>query len=226
MFTSNFKKHFKKVHEKVLCIFCTPGYTIHRNTYDKENPVLVRHYSKLLVEHMETDHNASNNISFVLFASILKSSEIKLIKHGYENKQHKVSSSEFISAICNFMSSDGEKISCIKCGYRCARKNVMMNHILSAHENFRLSCDQCDFKAYNQVNMKYHMRKQHNADGGPVHHKCEFCDYTSENTQLLKKHTQDRHVNVHAGELYSCPLCSYATKTKQYMKRDRKVVHD
>ena len=81
MLTSNFKKHFKKVHEKVLCIFCTPGYTIHRNTYDKENPVLVRHYSKLLVEHMETDHNASHNLTFMLFAST--SSEIKLIKHGF-----------------------------------------------------------------------------------------------------------------------------------------------
>ena len=209
MLRTNFKKHFRAVHESVLCLFCKDGFKQCSSVYDLRNATLMEHYNMLMKEHMMREHKVSQNINFMLFAPTLSTGEMNVIKHCFD---HKLPTSEYkekemsssisqVSDIFELISWDEDIFTCIKCGYKKKEKSALLTHILRAHDNFRLKCISCNYKAYEQVKIVRHMRTHHSLDGGPVYFPCSLCEFRSDDTRNLKRHVRENHVEEHQPEM-------------------------
>ena len=83
---------------------------------------------------------------------------------------------------------------CHICGYKCAQKFGLQEHVKVMHFNAMKSCDYCAFKAKYQYEMKKHLVTSHQC----VELKCRLCDitYTSLGSHRDQFHSQK-----------SCKLC-------------------
>ena len=231
MLRTNFKKHFRAVHESVLCLFCKEGFKQCSSVYDLTNAPLMKHYNKLMMEHMMIKHKVVQNFKFMLFGSALSSGEMNVINHffDYKSSVHKDKKvkppSEKIQDVLKMISWDCDKFTCLKCGSKSKEKSKLLTHIIQAHDSFRLKCKLCDYKAYEQVKMKRHMRKLHDLDGGPIYFYCKLCEYKTDDNQNLKRHIRENHEEEHNPDVIKCEECPYKTKKKDYFKRHLKVNH-
>ena len=62
-------------------------------------------------------------------------------------------------------------------------------HIESIHEGFKYGCDQCDYQATQQINLKRHIESKHEG----VKYACDQCDYQASRKDKLKVHIELKH---------------------------------
>ena len=78
----------------------------------------------------------------------------------------------------------------------------MTKHKQNKHAGIRYPCDQCEYIATLQSNLKIH--KQSNHEG--IRYPCDQCDYAATQLFALKKHKQSKHEGIR----YPCDQCKYA----------------
>ena len=101
---------------------------------------------------------------------------------------------------------------CHICGYLCAQKFGLQEHINVMHFNAMKSCDYCEFKAKYLNKMQRHLVTSHQR----VELKCRLCDvtYTSLGSHRDKFHSQK-----------SCPFCKKTFKGAISLKDHKMKIH-
>ena len=66
----------------------------------------------------------------------------------------------------------------------------LTTHIQSKHEGVKYACNQCDYQAKQQGNLKIHIQSQHEG----VKHDCNYCDYQATQQRNLKVHIKKKHL--------------------------------
>ena len=61
----------------------------------------------------------------------------------------------------------------------------------SIHGETRYQCDQCDYKANTQEELRQHTKTIHEK----YSYKCDQCDYRAQQKEDITKHTKSRHDN-------------------------------
>ena len=76
----------------------------------------------------------------------------------------------------------------------------------SKHEGLRYSCNQCEYQATLQVNLKSHEQSKH----GGVKYSCKQCKHQVTRQDQLNTHQQSKHGSVKC----SCNQCEYQATTE------------
>lgn len=141
----------------------------------------------------------------------------------------------------------------IKCHVDNCQKNIesksFYDHVLYEHfgEQYRLKCDQCDFKATSSSKLKNHIMLH--IDERPI--KCNHCEKSFRNNPQLNEHVKllhsktqlfpcigcglsfysnaqlSKHTQVkHSNEIFSCHLCEKTFMSPQGLKTHVRNIHN
>lgn len=84
-------------------------------------------------------------------------------------------------------------------------------------------CDQCSFKTYREINLKWHMNGKHSSDDKAKWYECSLCSWKGKYIQSLNYHTRSKHPQ---GEMqFQCPKCEYITFRKGYLNQHISLNH-
>ena len=62
-------------------------------------------------------------------------------------------------------------------------------HIQSQHEGIKYACDQCDYQATTQGNLRVHIQSKHEG----IKYACDQCDQQFTKQRSLNTHIQSKH---------------------------------
>ena len=99
------------------------------------------------------------------------------------------------------ISSDAKSNECPECGKEFNRKDNMVTHYRSKHEDIKYPCNQCDYQAKTQRNLQQHIQSKHEG----IKYPCNQCDYQATQQGNLQGHIQSKHEGIK----YPCNQCDY-----------------
>ena len=107
---------------------------------------------------------------------------------------------------------------CEECDYVAKRKEYLVRHKNSIHEQKRYPCDICDFSSTQKYYLTYHKEGVH----GGVKYSCDLCSYVSSMKTYFMKHKE----KIHSEKEAACDLCSFVAKNKSYLYAHKLSVHE
>ncbi|XP_035684075.1 zinc finger protein 37-like isoform X2 [Branchiostoma floridae] len=101
-----------------------------------------------------------------------------------------------------------KRFACTECGYRAAKKSVLIKHTRKHTGEKPYKCDQCDYSAAQKVHLDRHVTKHK----GEKPFMCGECGYRTTDRLSLSE-----HMSRHTGEKpYKCDQCDYSAIRKVY----------
>ena len=113
---------------------------------------------------------------------------------------------------------DGHKYICDQCDYKANRRDGLIGHIQSKHEDIKYVCDQCDYQATQRSALATHIQIKHEG----VKYACNQCDYQTGYQSELSNHTQSKHEGVK----FSCTQCDYQASRKDTLSSHIQSKHE
>ena len=121
----------------------------------------------------------------------------------------------------------------MQCNYQARFKTVLTAHIKSKHKGVKYACNQCDYPATQQGNLRTHVQFKHDKS---VHYYygCNQCKQKFTRKGSLKNHLRIQHTEQttrkcpkweKSGQV-SCPECGISFSSNNEMEAHFLIVHD
>ena len=111
-----------------------------------------------------------------------------------------------------------KSVHCDQCDKSFVRKDALIKHIRSVHDNVRYNCNQCDKSFSHKGNLDKHIQSVHEN----IRFNCDKCDKSFSYKENLKRHIQSIHENVQ----FNCDKCNKSYSQKDRLNTHVKSVHD
>ncbi len=83
---------------------------------------------------------------------------------------------------------------CSECDFTAVFKRDLRRHIITIHQEKKLSCTQCnDYTAPDHNTLSLHFKEKHNK----INYQCLYCEYHTRWRTNLYKHVQKNHKLIH-----------------------------
>ena len=104
-------------------------------------------------------------------------------------------------------------LNCKLCKFVALYSGNLKKHIVTAHEEKTIKCDDCYYKVKHATTMEKHIESEHRRE-----YTCEVCSYNTKDKKSFR-----RHLFIHGEDgAYKCSTCDFRTKTPDSLKTHEK----